>query len=243
MDKNCISVPLFEENKQGDDINLINSIFYVQGKNIIKDGCTIKFIMSKEAMIGFGTNLLRIADCTDYDYSHHWHVDPLNNPKGNQTLGFFLTSDSPSFILMYNYDVCSYSEKNFELLEKTNIVGFNFYYDVPLEVGEKSYDEYEIGFSNIMRIVVLDEYMKDVTEQCVNVIFHLNRKGLEQMARFLLRYAHESSVVGLVKVPVENESGCGYNTGVYTEMNSCSVEFECDDLGTVFDYEQGFGKV
>lgn len=243
MDRNYLSVPLFEENKKGHIISLANSIFYAEGKNITKDKCIIKFIMSKEAMIGFATNALRIINSTDDDFSYHWHVDPLNNPQGNQTLGFFLTSDSPSFILMYNQYLTTHTEKIFKLSEEIKIVDFNFYYDVPLEVGEKSYDEYEIGFSNIMRIVVLNEDMKDITKECVDVILHIDRESLKQMARFLLRYANESSAVGLVKVPIENEENCGYNTGIYTQLNSCCIEFEFSNLGTVFDYEENFGKI
>lgn len=243
MDKNYLQIPLFKENKKGDIVNLTNSIFYVQGKDITKDNCTIKFIMSKEAMIGFATNTLRIINSTDYKFSYHWHVDPLSNPKGNQTLGFFLTSDSPSFILMYNQHLANYTERNFKLSEEVRIVDFNFYYEVPLEIKEKTYDEYEIGFSNIMRIIVFDENMEDITKKCVNVILHIDRDSLKQMAKFLLRYSNESTVIGEVKVPSVDEEKCNYNTGIYTEVGSCRVEFELSNLGNVFDYEESFGKI
>lgn len=80
MDREYITVPLFDKNAKGENICLANSVFHVEGKNVDKDKCTIKFIMSREAMLGFAINIFRIIDSTDVDFSFHWHVDPLNSP-------------------------------------------------------------------------------------------------------------------------------------------------------------------
>lgn len=143
---------------------------------------------------------------------------------------------------MYNSGIANYNEREFKLSEKKSVVDFNFYYDVPLIVDDKSYNEYEIGFSNIMRIIVFDENGENITRNCVNIIAHLNRNSLNEMARFLLRYANEASVIGKINVPTENENECRYNTGIYTETNSCNITFELNNLGSVFNYEKDFGK-
>ena len=63
----------------------------------------VLFQFNKDAIVGFATELIRLYDCVDEKQkitieTHQLGVDPAPN----QALGFFLTSESPVFMLKVN---------------------------------------------------------------------------------------------------------------------------------------------
>lgn len=65
---------------------------------VLKDGedfsnrCTVALMLSKNALIGFGTQLIRLAH--NFDKSNNYIIKPINNNEMDCSLGFFLTPKS-----------------------------------------------------------------------------------------------------------------------------------------------------
>lgn len=64
------------------------SELFLSGIEIGK-GCRVELTFSKEALIGFATNLIWLYEDIDNEKNVHFHIDPLGGEiQGNQALGF-----------------------------------------------------------------------------------------------------------------------------------------------------------
>ncbi|MGF6906736.1 hypothetical protein [Fusobacterium sp. PH5-44] len=71
-------------------------IYNKELKNIANE-VEIEFSMSKSAMLGFGTELIRQA--CKYKNGDHYHLDPSNDDFQSQNMGIFLTPKSSSIVI------------------------------------------------------------------------------------------------------------------------------------------------
>ena len=79
---------IFNLNKSVEIKNLAE--IYLSGKNLNSKKHRVKFIFSKEALIGFAINLAWTYTELSINRRFHFHIDPLGaNISGNQPLGFF----------------------------------------------------------------------------------------------------------------------------------------------------------
>lgn len=63
---------------------------------------TIQLSMSRNALLGLGTELIRWAHKKD-QINKHWHIDPIRANSGAvQTLGIYLTPESVELIICSN---------------------------------------------------------------------------------------------------------------------------------------------
>ncbi len=80
----------------GDNIAQID-VMDKNGNNITKD-CRVQVTLSKNAMLGLGTELIRFAH--NYSEGKHFHIDPIR-PDGEavQSLGIMLHPESCELIV------------------------------------------------------------------------------------------------------------------------------------------------
>lgn len=82
------------ENK-ADNVGMLQ-VFDNEGKEITEQS-TVSLSLSKNALLGLGTELIRMAH--NYKEGKHYHVEPATKDLMVQTLGFFLTPDSSELIV------------------------------------------------------------------------------------------------------------------------------------------------
>ena len=208
----------------------------------------IEFVLSREAILGFATELLWIYEYTSDNRelvlaTHQLQVDPAPN----QVVGFYVTSDSPTFVLKVN----TLSEKKEEEYECRNWKEINIkdkntnqYYcikDVSYE--EKEFitlEPYELSRRNIMSINVFDAEDSNINAGYSSVIFEINRMGIKEFATMLLVWANNCKEGDEYELPHIDKSDCGYNLGIVLAHNNIAVKFKCGDLGTAHDYDSRF---
>lgn len=71
-------------------------VFDSKGNDITKSSKVYLFL-SKNALLGLGTELIRLAH--NYRKRKHYHIEPANKEMMVQTLGIFLTPDSSELIV------------------------------------------------------------------------------------------------------------------------------------------------
>ena len=197
--------------------------------------------MSKEALIGFATYAIRISSTTEDNQAFHLHVDPLNNPFGNQTFGFFLTNDSPGFVLMYNQAKKLVNNQKFIFKERKD--QFKYNYRIPLYTNDNEYEPFEIAFENIAKISVIDKNGRDVTQNCISVVLKINKNELYNFGEFIIKIAHNYKHGNKYRVCSSRDNNKNiYNSGFLLDDKSSKLTIECFNLGNVFSYEADFGK-
>jgi hypothetical protein len=67
----------------GDNIAQID-VMDISGSNITKD-CRVQITLSKNALLGLGTELIRLAH--KFSDGRHFHIDPISQDSAVQTLG------------------------------------------------------------------------------------------------------------------------------------------------------------
>lgn len=217
-------------------------VLQLYGKGLDSDKLNVCMELTKDAIIGFATNAIRIALNNEHDFQHHWQIDPLNSPIGSQPLGFFLTDDSPVFVLMYN----RLERESNNLVKVGKKIkskdDFCFNYTVDLEGDEISYETFELGFNNIAKIVVNNSEGVDISKQCISVVLKINYKGLLNFGEKLLQLAHNFREGESYTLRSEDDLN-EYDFGIILSKESPKLVIKCADLGCVFDYEPDYGKV
>lgn len=90
------------ENDENDDFERLADnvgvlqVFDSNGNEITKSS-KVSLFLSKNALIGLGTELIRLAH--NFKEGRHYHIEPASNEMTVQTLGVFLTPDSCEFIV------------------------------------------------------------------------------------------------------------------------------------------------
>lgn len=90
------------ENDENDDFERLADnvgvlqVFDCNGNEITKSS-KVSLFLSKNALIGLGTELIRLAH--NYKEGRHYHLEPASKELTVQTLGVFLTPDSCELIV------------------------------------------------------------------------------------------------------------------------------------------------
>ncbi len=203
----------------------------------------ILFQFNKDAIVGFATELIRLYDCVDEKQkitieTHQLGVDPAPN----QALGFFLTSESPVFMLKVNSIKSVLSHEDIECISCEEIriknKGGNYYVQINTDesdVEKVVIDPYQMSLENVARICVFDEYDNDISSDSSALIFEINYAGIIGFATMLLNWADniDKKEYPLVKMKSKEK---GYDFGILLTEDSVKTSFQCADLGSAYDY-------
>ena len=205
----------------------------------------IEFTLSHEAMIGLATELLwmyeDISDSRRVTIStHQLEVDP----SPSQSLGFYLTPNSPMLVFKVN----SLTEREDEIIEYKNWKeisikkkNVNQYYNVKSPSDENDevicLESYELAKKNIVNINIFNEEGGDITKLYNTVIFEVNRKGIKEFATMLFVWANNCKEGDEYLLAQINNLEFGYNLGILLTQDSIPTSFRCHDLGTAYDYD------
>ena len=204
----------------------------------------IEFTLSHEAMIGFATELLWMYDDINDNRklglaTHQLQVDPAPN----QTIGFYLTPNSPVLMLKVNSLIQKeedrYEYKNWKEINITT-KNVNLYYDVRDPFVDAEFitlESYELSRKNLMSINIFNEEGRDITPCYSSVTFEINRSGIRDFATMLLVWADNCREGDEYLLPHMDKSDCGYNLGIILTRDSISSKFKCHDLGSTYDYD------
>ncbi len=218
------------------------------GKDMDSNKYEIHFKMSKEALIGFATYAIRTASYYDSSTRFHLHVDPLGNPSGSQPMGFFLTSKSPSLVLSFNdmpeyesfADIASKTKPNKLKFDSSTFITD---YQVLRNTPDTTLEFFEIGFKNLVEIVIFDETGTDVTKDCINVVFKMTEQALRGLASEFIKLAHSFVLDNKYTSVQLNYTGNTYDLGFYLLPSSCKLTIVCSEFENVYYYEPKFGTV
>lgn len=214
----------------------------LSGKNVGEED-KVEFIFSREALIGFATNLIWIYEEINSKKMCHFHVDPLGGEiSGNQALGFFLTPQSPPLVVQINgihFDLC---EKQWKQCRSIPIrQGESEKYEVKAPARDESIEEYELGLRNVVSIKVLAQDGRDISSECVQAVLKMNYDTLKQFAAMLLVLANNDSYGCEYVLANLKQEKLQFNMGLLFTKDSPEMVVKCQDLGCVYDYEPDFG--
>lgn len=204
----------------------------------------IEFTLSREAILGFATELLLMyEDINDNRKlivsSNQLQVDPAPS----QAVGFYLTPNSPMLVLKVNSLVEKREEYEYKNWKEINIrtKNVNQYYNTKTSFDEEgeliTLESYELSKRNIMNITVFNAEGNDITKDYNTVIFEINRKGIKEFATMLLVWANNCKEGDEYTLPHIGKSYCGHNLGIILAHSSVEARFKCHDLGTAYDYD------
>ena len=208
----------------------------------------IEFTFSHEAMIGFATELLWMYEDIDDSQKSIWETYPLKvDPAPSQAVGFYLTSDSPMFVLKTN----SLTEKKeegyiYENWKEINIrtkygeLYYNLKDPTVEDIEVITLEAYELARKNIVKIKVFDNEGNDITKGYHAVILEINREGIKDFATMLLVWADNYNEGSEYVLPQIDNPKQGYNLGILLTHDSISCKLKAHDLGVANDYDSRF---
>ena len=85
---------------QNEEDNVVQIRVYDQKGNEITKSSVVEMFLSKNALIGLGTELIRMAQ--GFKEGKHVHLEPVSKENPVQRLGVFLTPDSGKLIVCCN---------------------------------------------------------------------------------------------------------------------------------------------
>lgn len=225
----------------------INEISELQlsGHNIGKN-CKIEFTFSKEALIGFATNLIWTYEEINNKKMIHFHIDPLEGESsGNQALGFFLTPQSPYLVVQVNgiHHIFSEIDKYKQCKSISIRQGVCKKYEIKDPACDESIEQYELGLRNVASIKVLNQDYKDITSKCVQIVLKINYDTLKQFATMLLVLANNYSYKCEYLLANLKQERLQFNMGIIFTKESPEMVIKCHDLGCVYDYDPNFGMI
>ena len=90
-----IKVFLLNYEKKGENLATI-WVIGPGGKKVTSD-CRIQMFISRDGLIGLGTEMIRLA--YNFREGRHWHLEPMSKENMVQTMGIYLTPDSKELII------------------------------------------------------------------------------------------------------------------------------------------------
>lgn len=94
-----------EFEKEGNNVCRV-SVLNKDGKDI-SNQCRVQIELSKNALLGLGTELIRLAH--HFQDSKHTHLHPVDKNLVSQNMGIYLTTDSCELII---------ATKEFDIIDK-----------------------------------------------------------------------------------------------------------------------------
>lgn len=236
VDDRFLKVNLYESNEKiysKNDDN-ISEIYLVNNNYNIED---IKIILelSKESMIGLGSQFIRLQQKGIPD-EIDIRTEPLKTSWGaNQPLGFYLTPDSATlFVYHKEYGTLKDNNINTYLLnsEVDNIYKMNEPYLVDLEWDDDYLESYQLGLNNIGSLKVYYKD-KDVTNNS-EVIWKLSNNALLGFGMEIIRLAHNFEENKKYNVKKDN------NLGMYLTNSSPELILKCRTFKQISEYDSTF---
>ena len=238
-------IPLYDLDIEEYEINKdnIGELLVMQGSKDISERCKVIFSFSKEAMIGFAHEALRLWD--NFSESQHIHTEPLGTPLANQSMGFYLTPESSDFIIYCkNYgDLNTYGinkvEDVYKVKSNTNI--FKLEYQLDMGFNNDFLQCYNIGFNNVGKIKVImgDE---DITTLCT-VIIKLSNSAFLGLGTQLLRLANNLDHKNKYIIEPIGKKNQSCRLGFFLTSNSASMVVHYEHMNNVFYYDKSYGEI
>lgn len=223
------------------DSDNIAELLVHSGKDDISKQCKVLFSFNKEALIGFGKEAIKLA----YNFTEncHLHVDPLGVSYASQTMGFFLTPESPSLVVgcrsFGNLIDNGTTRISKNIKDHEDYKNFKAKYLIDLGFDDDYLEEHNIGFNNVASIKVINDG-QDISSKCNFVTLMLSKSALMGLGTELLRLAHNfNKERNYYIIPMGNEN---YNSklGFYLTQKSSFLSVGCGNLKDVFYYDKGF---
>lgn len=220
----------------------ISELLVLHGATDISKSCKVVLNLSKDALIGFSHQSIRLAD--SFPKNCHIHIDPLGTSLSSQSMGFFLTPSSSELIVycenqgtLIDYGVdkvnCAFSsKKNFNTL--------NLKYLIDMEFDSDFVESYNIGFNNVAEMKVLKDG-EDITSKCT-VTLKLSKNALLGLGTQLIRLAHNFDRSNNLFIKPINDGELSCSTGFFLTPNSASFVVGCKNFENVFYYDKDFGR-
>lgn len=208
----------------------------------LDEDCKVEFTFSKAALVGFATNLFWLYEDIDRMSQTHFHIDPLGGKiPGNQALGFFLTSGSPSLVvqvgerqILDDIKIC----KQITIRNKVNKL-----MEIKEPACEEVIEEYELGLQNIVDIKVVNKNGENVSKKCVQIVLKIGYETIKNLAIMLMILANNFFAGCEYLLANLNQETFQYNMGIIFSKESPEVVIKCKELGCVYDYAPNFGVV
>ncbi len=212
--------------------------------NSTESPAEIVFTFSKDALVGFATELLWLYDDISDSRVINITTHPLSvDPSPNQAVGFYLTSTSPTFSIKTNTISTSYSDvvhiegmKDVYIKNKTHKVFYVVNTEIESGCPDVVVESYELSKRNILDIVVKNEDGVDITSKCGAVLLEINKEGIKDFATSLLIWANNDFKTEYVMAQ-EGHNGKGTNIGVILSRDSIPTKLCLKELGNVNDYD------
>ena len=213
----------------------------------------IEMSFSKDALIGFASNLLWIYG----DYNRNRKIIeetiPLGNPIGNQVFGFYITTNSPTFVVYINIifrriqmsgninddffkEQISFNDKRYsEMIFNQRVLELEPPSDDDLP------EEFEKNYENIVSIKVYDKTLKDISQEIRFISLNINYGGLRNLGIVLLDISrnYKEDFKYAFEQYKENEK---YENRIVLAKDSIPLRIKCEYLGKAYDYEQEFWR-
>lgn len=200
----------------------------------------IEMSFSKDALIGFASNLLWIYG----DYNRNRKIIeetiPLGNPIGNQVFGFYITTNSPTFVVHINDDFfkeqISFNDKRYsEMIFNQRVLELEPPSDDDLP------EEFEKNYENIVSIKVYDKTLKDISQEIRFISLNINYEGLRNLGIVLLDISrnYKEDFKYAFEQYKENEK---YENRIVLAKDSIPLRIKCEYLGKAYDYEHEFWR-
>lgn len=207
----------------------------------------IDFSFSREALLGFATELLLLYSDINEQNKMILTTNPLKiDPAPNQILGFYLTPTSPTFVIKINYlDETSITDAKVKKAKEIIIrkKEANLYYNINTSSEEDENDcicleSYELFRRNIVDIAVVNKNGENISNKLSAITLELNRQGIKSFANMLLVLANNCDTETEYLLFQDNSVEYGYNMGIVLTQDSIPSKLIIRDLGTVDDYDE-----
>lgn len=199
------------------------------------DNVKVILELSKEAMIGLGSQFIRLKQKGIPD-EIDIRTEPLKTSWGaGQPLGFYLTPDSAT-LFVYHKEYGTLKDNNISkfLCDKgfKNIYKLNEPYLLDLEWDDNYLESYQLGFNNIgsLKIFYGD---RDITH-CKEIIWRLSNYALLGFGMEIIRLAHNFEENKEYSVRKDN------NLGIYLTNNSPELIVRCKTFKGISEYDDTF---
>lgn len=209
----------------------------------------VEWCFSQAALIGFGTELLKIYEDINENTKLSLCTYPLKDCSPNQTIGFYLTPNSP--MLVFNVNTLSTSigqedtignAKEISIRNRNTNQNYNiFMNDMDVELEQKGIiclDTYELGRRNIVSINVFNDKGENITNYCNTVVLEINREGLKELATMLFVWANNYQYDTEYFIAQDGQKSSNYNLGVILTKDSVQTKFKSQELGSAYDYDK-----
>lgn len=240
-DERYIEISLIGENIENfeRDKDNIGRLSVLYGNKDISENCKVILNLNKQAILGFGINLIRAAN--NYYENNHYHVEPLGTIISNQAMGFFLTPESSSLVLgckshglLTDFEEKSLSKKH-EIKSETDRFGVKYLVD--LQFDNDYFEPYNLGFNNVGELKVYRDGL-DISMKC-EVVLTLSKSAMIGLGTKLIRFIN--------KYGLDSEENLNslelhkYSLGVFIRPTSCDFSIKYKLFNKVFFYDGDFG--